>query len=209
VTLPAIDPWLPQGFAWVLGVGQVFTVVIGFAVFASGLAARSLDHRPTPPKPQWVNRVATFVRMGVLTVITLSLLNCLPFTAQFDPRVPLPVKFSIDVISRVNGWLWSRLPDSLVIVNSPWLRPEQLLWTLMMVGVAILLVELAVWTQPGDQRPFDRIFADPRSILRFGWLVVALTCVCLVALPTLLFAGQALWHISLCASDWARSGLPH
>jgi hypothetical protein len=208
VTLPAIDLWLPQGFAYILGAGQVFTIVVAFAVLAAGLAARSLDRHPAPERPRWLSRTSSFVRWGMLALVSLALLTCLPSTAQFDPRIPSPVTLAIDVVGRANAWLWGRFPDSVVMVISPWLAPERLAWTLMLLGVAILLVELALRPQSAEHGPFDRVVGEPQSILRFGWLVVGLTCVCLVALPTLLIAGQALWHIRLCGWDWVNSGWP-
>jgi len=200
--------WNYRAHHQVLGAGQILTIVIGFAVFGSGLAARSLDLRPTRENPRWMARLSTILRSGVLAVVLLAVLKCLPSTSQFEPRVPSLVKLLYDALEQANGWLWGRFPDPIVVVISPWFQPEQLLWTLMVVGVAVLLLELAIRPASAHHAPFDRIVAAPQSVFQFGWLVVALTCVCPVALPTLIIGGQALWHVRLSLADWRSLGRP-
>jgi len=207
-SLPLIHPSLAQGFAQLLDAGVVFTLVTGFAVFASGLAARSIDKEPTPEKAPWAARLSTIVRCGILAVVSLSVLKCLPSTSQFEPAVPWIFKLLYNACEQANGWLWGRLPDSILILIGAWFEPERLLWTLMVAGVAMLLVELAIRPQEARRAPFDRIVDAPQSIVRFSWLVVALTCVCLVALPTLIVAGQAIIQARLMIGDWSRIGWP-
>jgi hypothetical protein len=202
VTLPAIHPRLAEGFGYVLGISPILTVVTGFAIFSSGLAAQSIDQSPTREQPRLVRRLATMLRWAVLGLVLLSALNCLPQASQLDSSTPFLFTYACDLVSRLNAWLWSWVPDAVVIVISPSLAPEQLIWTLVVAGVGTLLLELAVRTGSPEKAPFDQLIVSPQTLVRFAWLVVALTCVCLAALPTLFIAGQAIWHIRLGAVQW-------
>ena len=67
-----------------------------------------------------------------------------------------------------------------------------------------LVIELVVRRTADQEAPFDVAFRTTRSVMQLTWLTVALVVVCLVALPTLIVAGQAGLHIRLNLVDWMR-----
>jgi hypothetical protein len=98
-------------------------------------------------------------------------------------------------------------PDSGETNLSAWLRPDRLAWTLSTTILALFLIELSSSLMVGGQpAPFDAMAGSPARLVRFHWLVAALTTVCFVAMPTLLVLGQALAHIRYRIADWSTGG---
>ena len=84
-----------------------------------------------------------------------------------------------------------------------WLEPERLAWILATTAVGLLVVELAVSRADRDQpAPFDAVAESPGRLARFLWLTLALTVVCLVAVPTLIVLGQVIVHIRFGIGNW-------
>ena len=85
-----------------------------------------------------------------------------------------------------------------------WLAPEPLVWSLTMLGLTMLIVELALTSSSQQPSPFNAVAESRRRPLRFLWLTTGLTVVCLVGLTILLVGGQTLVHLQLRAEDLAR-----
>jgi hypothetical protein len=111
----------------------------------------------------------------------------------------------METLSIAHWWLKAHMPDPIVEALTPWLNVEPLAWTLALACLAVLMLELAL-EPAGAAVPFDSITESPRLALRAAWLALALTVVCLVALPTFLISGQVLLHIRVNAEDLAGSG---
>jgi hypothetical protein len=77
-----------------------------------------------------------------------------------------------------------------------------------MVGLAFFLSELALRPPALRTPPFDLVAGSPGRLVRFAWLTLGLTVVCLAALPTLIVLGQVILHIRLGISTWTVSGWP-
>jgi hypothetical protein len=209
VAIPAINPWLVDGFTHVLVPDVVFTVIVGFFAFALGLAARSVVHQAVRQKPRWLVRLWAVLQPGVLGLVVVSALTCLPTSAQFEPGVPSQIRRVIDRIQHVQGWLWSLVPEWIVLDLQPWLAPERLVWILTIFALLSLVCELALrLTSWSDDALFDRAFESPLQAVQIAWLASALTVLCLVALPTLMIGGLVILHIRLNAADWTMNGLP-
>jgi hypothetical protein len=208
VVMPAIHPCLPQGFALVFSGNEVFAVVVGFGVFAMGLAARSLDHRPALVRPRWLARLTTTARACLLLLLSLLLVRSLPTPAQVGDHLPPSLHFVLDANEAANGWLWGSLPDWLVMVVNPWFAPEMLFWAPMLVALACLLAGLAIRPVAAGVAPLDRALTERGPARRLAWLVLGLTTVCLAALPTLVVAGQVVYHLRLNALDLQHHGWP-
>jgi hypothetical protein len=208
VVMPAIHPCFPQGFVLVCRRNEVFAVVAGFGVFAAGLAARSFDHRPSSLKPRWLARLGMTARLGVVAVLLLSLLKNLPTSSQVGHAVPWFVTLVFDAVESVNGWLWGRLPDWLTVIINPWFEPEMLFWAIAVIGLAGLIVGLAIRPPAAGAAPLDLALAQPGSAWRLGWLVLGLVTVCLAALPTLAVAGPVIYHLLVNAEDLRYLGWP-
>ena len=84
------------------------------------------------------------------------------------------------------------------------LEPDHLRWLIALVFVSPLVVELVVRRAPEQEAPFDAAFRTTRSLMQLAWLTTALVVVCLVALPTLIVASQAMLHIQVNLMDWMR-----
>jgi hypothetical protein len=205
--MPAIHPYLPQGFLFVLHGDEVFAVVAAFGVFALGLASRSLDQGEAWVKPRWLTRLATTARVGMLALLSLWLLKLVPNSGQVAGRVPPSVAPVFDAIENLNLWLWGRL-DWLVVMIKPWFEPESIFWTLTLVALGWLLFGLAIRPPAAGRAPFDGTRTQPGSASRLAWLVVGLSTVCLAALPTLVVAGLFIYHLRMNAADLRYFGWP-
>jgi hypothetical protein len=207
VAIPAINPWLADGFTHVLVPDVVFTVIIGFFAFALGLPARSVVHPAVPEKPRWLVRVWAVLQPGVLGLVVLSALACLPTSSQFEPGVPSQISRVVDSVQDVQGWLWSLVPEWIVLDLKPWLAPEPLIWILTILALLSLVCELALRPTSGnDDALFDRAFDSPRQAVQIAWLALAFTVLCLVALQTLMIGGLVILQIRLHAADWMMNG---
>jgi hypothetical protein len=210
VTIPTVSPRWLDGIREVLEPEIIAIVIAGFAIFAAGLAARALTPSTVTEGPRWTSRLlAAAVPCGLLALILVSALQCLPPSTQLDPAVPSIVGRVCDLVREVLGWILSLIPDSGQINFAAWLDPERLAWTLATAAVALFIVELSVSRPSGDQpAPFDTVAETTGGMGRFFWLTAALTAVCLVALPTLAVLGQVIVHIRFWIDDWAVNGWP-
>ncbi len=207
VIVPRIQPWLAQGFGQVLEPSALRAIIAGFGLFASGLAARSLHREPAWEKPRWLTRLLACGRLAVLALLLFSVLSCLPSSGLLEPHVPAIITGYLDAIERGVSWLfWERLPDRLMSAVKSWLEPEHLIWALMVIGLALLLLELAVRPPRVGTAPFDGALASRDRALRISWLAAALVCLSVVALPSLFIAGQVIYHLQVNAADFARYG---
>jgi hypothetical protein len=109
-------------------------------------------------------------------------------------------------VQKGQNWLWSLLPEKVTIMAQQCLEPEVLVWSLFMLGLVLLIGELAIRPASWNDVPFDVLAGSPARALRFLWLALALTTVCLVAIPVFLVASQALLYIQLRAEELARGG---
>ena len=149
------------------------------------------------------------VSLGLLSVVVVAALQCVPSSTQLDPAVPSIVGTACDVAREVPAWLWSLVPDSGNVNFAAWLEPERLAWILAMTAVGVFVVELAVSRADRDQPvPFDAVAQSPERLARFLWLTLALTTVCLVAVPTLIVLGQVIAHIRFSIDNWMVYGWP-
>jgi hypothetical protein len=56
--------------------------------------------------------------------------------------------------------------------------------------------------------PFDAVCGSARSAIEVAWLTIALTLVCVVALPILLVLGQFVVNAQVNFEDWLKTGWP-
>jgi hypothetical protein len=141
-----------------------------------------------------------------LGLLLLSALKCLPVSSQFSPGVPPGIGRLVDGIQAGQNRVWSLAPDPVVMVIQDCLEPETLGWSLAMLGLVVLIGDLAIRTASEDAAPFDVVAESPGRALRFLWLAMGLTVVCLVAIPVFIVASQVLVYIQLRADDWATGG---
>jgi hypothetical protein len=204
-----MHPCLFEGFRQILE-GEFIAMVIGaFCVFAAGMSARALVPRLGQDPPRWLRRLSGLVPAGMVVIILLSAMQAVPSSTQIAPELPAIVGRVCDFIQALPARLGSMFPGSGETDLSAWLRPGRLAWTLSMAILALFVLELSGSRVTASQpAPFDAVAGSPARLVRFLWLVAALTTVCLVAIPTLLVLGQALAHIRYRVADWSSSGWP-
>jgi hypothetical protein len=209
VAIPTIQPHLFHGFGRILEPEVVGMVLLGFGGLSAGLAARALSAPTDAIRPRWMTRLGTVVFLVLMWVILVSALECAPSSTQLDPAVPAIIGRICDLAREVPAWIWSLVPDSGGFSLASLLEPERLAWILAMSAVAFLLLELAVSRTPMERpAPFDVVAASRDRLARFLWLAVALTAVCLVALPTLIVLSQVMVHIRFMIDHWMTFGWP-
>jgi hypothetical protein len=208
VTIPAIHPWVSEGIALVVGPGELLIVFAGFCLLSGGLAARSLDPRPALQKPRWMTRVTQALGLGALALAVLTALAAVPPAASLAPLVPWPIRIFLGLMQEGREWLQGRLPDQVAVVVNQALQAESLLWGGITLGLIVLVGEAAFRPSPDGVAPFDSAFNSPEIAIRFIWLTMGLTAVCLFALLIFGIGGPAILHVRLNAGDWLVSGLP-
>jgi len=208
ITIPAMHPCLAQGIVQILDLGLIVATFSAVGLFALGLAARSVVPRPTQEKAAWHFWLSGLLRYGLMLVLLLSALKHLPASSQLPSGISPSVGRVIDIVGHAQAWLWGLLPYPVVIVLTACLEPDLLQWLIAIVFSTILVVELAIHPTALDDAPFDAIWGSTRSTIEITWLTVALTVICLVAIPILFVAGQALLHVRLGVADWMISGWP-
>jgi hypothetical protein len=209
VAIPTIQPHLFHGFGRILEREVVGMVLLGFGGLSAGLAARALTPPTDAIRPRWMTRLGTVVFLVLMSVILVSALESLPSSTQLDPAVPAIIGRICDLAREVPAWIWSLVPDSGGFSLAALLEPERLTWILAISAVAFLLLELAVSRNPMERpAPFDAIAVSRDRLARFLWLTVALTAVCLVALPTLIVLSQVMVHIRFMIDNWMTFGWP-
>ncbi len=208
VAIPTMSPRFFDGFCHVLDPEAIAIMLIGFGTFAAGLAARSVVPRPPWEKPRWLRRLSNVLPLGMMVIVVASALKCLPSSRALDPETPAIFVRLLDGVEAAGLWFWGLFPDPLGDDILAWLSLERLLWILPMAGLAFFLIELAL-RPPAFRTPlFDQVASSPGRLVRFAWLTLGLTVVCLAALPTLIVLGQVILHIRLGISTWTVHGWP-
>ena len=132
----------------------------------------------------------------------------IPICAILHPALPPMFAELLDGIDLAGVWFWGMFPAQLAAGVQAWLDPGRLFWILSMVGLALFLSELALRPPALRIAPFDLVGRSPGRLVRFTWLTLGLTVVCLAALPTLIVLGQVILHVRLGISTWPASGWP-
>jgi branched-subunit amino acid transport protein AzlD len=208
VAIPTMSPHLRDGIRGVLDPEAIVIVFIGFGTFAAGLAARTVVPRPAWEKPRWLRRLANVLPLGLMGIVVSSALKCLPSSMAIDPALPPMFAELLDGIDQAGVWFWGIFPAPLADGVQAWLDPGRLFWILTMVGLALFLSELALRPPALRIPPFDLVGCSPGRLVRFAWLTLSLTVVCLAALPTLIVLGQVILHLRLGIITWTASGWP-
>jgi hypothetical protein len=181
-------------------------IIGGVGAFAMGLSAWTIvprSSRAGPARLVWVSRL---FRYGLMAVLLLSALKHLPASMQMPPGIPPFIGWAIDVVGQAQAQAWSLLPHPVVVALTYCLEPDQLRWLIALVFVSPLVIELVVRRTADQEAPFDVAFRTTCSVMQFTWLTVAFVVVCIVTLPTLIVASQAVLHIRLNLADWVRLG---
>ena len=206
VSIPRIHHALAEGLFQVLKPGVMCWILAGVGAFALGLAARTVVPRPSCGGPSLLVWLSRLFRFGLMAVLLLSALKHLPDSMQMPPGIPPYIGWAIDVVGQAQAQAWSLLPYPVVLALTYCLEPDQLRWLIALVFVSPLVIELVVRRTADEEAPFDAAFRTPRIVIQLTWLTVALVVVCLVALPTLIVAGQAGLHIRINLVDWMSLG---
>ena len=204
VSIPRLQPALAEGLFQVLKPGGVCWIIGAVGAFALGLAARTIVPCPSRGRPAWLVWISRLFRYGLMAVFLLSALKHLPASMQMPAAIPPFIGWAIDVVGQTQAQAWSLLPHPVVVAMTYCLEPDQLRWLIALVFVSPLVIELVVRRTADQEAPFDAAFRTTRSVMQLTWLTVALVVVCLVALPTLIVAGQAGLHVRLNLADWMR-----
>jgi hypothetical protein len=208
VSVPKIHPCFGQGFVEILKPEVIVLTVGGFALFAFGLACRTVVPRNVTENPAWLRWLAALFRSGLLLVFLLSAMKHLPASSQLPSAVPGLVGHVIDMVGRGQAWVWGLIPYPVLVVLNYCLAYEQLRWILAAVFAGIVVLELTITKATTRSAPFDAVFGSARQAIEVAWLTVALTLVCVVALPILVVLGQAVMNIQLNLEDWLKIGWP-
>jgi hypothetical protein len=208
VAIPTMSPHWRDGFRGVLDPEAIVIMFIGFGTFAAGLAARTVVPRPAWEKPRWLRRLSNVLPLGLMGIVVSSALKCLPSSMAIDPALPPMFAELLDGIDQAGVWFWGMFPAPLADGVQAWLDPGRLFWILTMVGLALFRSELALRPPALRIPPFDLVGCSPGRLVRFAWLTLGLTVVCLAALPTLIVLGQVILHLRLGISTWTASGWP-
>ncbi len=208
VGIPTMSPRFLDGFRHVLDPEGMLIMLIGFGTFAAGLAARAVVPRPPCERSPWSRRLSNVLLLGMMVILVSSALRCLPSSQAIDTQLPPIFARLLEGVEAAGVWFLGLFPYSLGDGILAWLSPERLLWILPMAGLALFLIELALRPPAFRTPPFDQVAGSPGRLVRFIWLTVALTVVCLAAVPTLIVLGQVILHIRLGISTWTVRGWP-
>ena len=88
VAIPTMSPKWLDGFCLVLDPEAIAIIILGFGIFAAGLAARAVVPRPAWEKPRWLRRLSNVLTLGVMGILVSSALTCLPSSLAIDPAIP-------------------------------------------------------------------------------------------------------------------------
>jgi hypothetical protein len=207
VTMPAIHPAFAEGFWQVLGRAEVFMIMAGFGVLATGLAARTVMDRPSRDKPRGLTVMLKSARFGAVALVMLSLLAAFPPSTQLAPSLPGSLTRAIEEVQKAISGLFNRLPDPLVATLFQWLGIETMLWYLMILGLAALMLELAARRDEAAHSPLDALAESKSRALASLWLVAGFVVMCLAVLPALIVAGQVLIHLRINSEDLMKFGV--
>jgi hypothetical protein len=208
VSVPKIHPSFAQGFVEILRPDVLFLIVGGFGLFALGMAARAVVAQQATEKPAWLRWFSAFFRYGLLVAIWLSAMKNLPLSSQLTPALPTSVGQVIDTICRGQAWIWGLFPYPILAVLNYCLESDQLQWILAAIFVGIVALELTIIKRTNLVAPFDAVGGSARSAIEVAWLTIALTLVCVVALPILVVLGQFVVNAQVNFEDWLKTGWP-
>ncbi len=149
------------------------------------------------------------LRLAALLIILFAALNILPDSAVVEPYAPPFITVAVAVIKETLSRFWDRFPDTFTSTALGLLAIENLLWTALMLAICCFVAELLVRDNLELNSPFDRLAESPGSGIRFLWLVLGLTVLCIAAVPTLIVVGQVILHLRMHGGDlmtrgWAR-----
>ena len=208
VAMPTMNPIWLDGFRDVLDPEAIVIIPIGFGTLAAGLAARAVVPRPAWEKPRWLRRLSKLLPLGLMGILVCSALRCVPTSMAIDPDLPPIFARLVDGVEVAGLWFWGLFPEPLGDSLLAWLYSGWLLWVLPMIGLTPFLSELALRPPALRIAPFDLVAGSPGRLVRFIWLTLGLTVVCLAAVPTLIVLGQVILHIRLNISTWTALGWP-
>jgi hypothetical protein len=152
--------------------------------------------------------LAALFRYGLLLVFLFSAMKKWPTSSQLTPAVPASVGHVIDTIGRGQAWVWGLVPYPVLVVLNYCLEYDQLQWILAATFVSVVVLELTITKATTRAAPFDAVFGSACSATEVAWLTVALTLVCVVALPILVVLGQSVMNVELNLEDWLKIGWP-
>ena len=89
-----------------------------------------------------------------------------------------------------------------------WLAPDRLVWTLTILGLTMLLIEISLISNSEQTLPFLVVAESPTQAVRFLWLTAGFTIVCLAAVPIFMVSSQTLVHLQLRGADFTTFGWP-
>jgi hypothetical protein len=199
-TIPMLHEWLAAGIGMVVDAPVAAALAVGFAALAAGVVARAVagqaDLEPEaprsaiPPAARWLGRAGLLVARVVLIVLaTLMFLedSFLPFSRGLDW---LPARWSeqfadarvwVKGLPRADVWLYAFHPEPLFLE----------------LGLLWVAVQVARLLPAQGAAPFDMIVSRPRVVPRFVGAWLALSALCLAALPTLFVGGIVAFHYLL------------
>ena len=206
VTIPAMmHPYIADGFRAELGPIEVSMLIGGFGLFAAGMAARSMVGLPVRERPQWLVRLSVLLRLSILGSYCSPRSKNLPSSTQLEPGLPPLVGRVLDGLGGINVRLWGWVPDPIKEDVQQWFAPDQLIWILTLLGLTMLVIEVVLMSNTQQTSPFDAVAESPAQAVRFLWLTVGLTVVCLAAVPIFIVGGQTLLHLQLRGADFPSS----
>jgi hypothetical protein len=208
VTIPKIHPCFGEGFLATITPRAIFVMIAGFGLLAVGMAARAVVPSPSLERPRWLRWLSAFFRYGLLLVFFLAAMRRLPASGGMSALAPTIVGRVFDVVGRVQTWVWGLLPYPALLVLDYCLEAEMLRWIVAASFVGIVAIELTVTMAAPRIAPLDGVFSRRRSGIEIGWLTVALTVVCIAALPPAAVFGQFFINVQLNLEDWIRIGWP-
>ena len=208
VSVPNIHPSFAQGFVEILTPEVLLLTVGGFGLLSLGMAARAIVAQQATEKPAWLRWFSAFFRYGLLVAVWLSAMKNLPLSSQLTPPLPTSIGQVIDAIGRGQAWLWGLFPYPILAVLNYCLESDQFQWILAAIFVGIVALELTIIKRTNLVAPFDAVCGSARSAFEVAWLTIALTLVCVVALPILVVLGQFVVNAQVSFEDWLKIGWP-
>ncbi len=208
VSIRMMHPYIADGFRAELGPIEVSMLIGGFGLFAAGLAARSMVGLPVRERPRWLVRISVLLRLSILSIVLFAALKYLPSSTQLEPGLPPLVGRVLDGLGGINVRLWGWVPDPIKEDVQQWFAPDHLIWILTLLGLTMLVIEVVLTSNTQQTSPFDAVAESPAQAVRFLWLTVGLTVVCLAAVPIFIVGGQTLLHLQLRGADFSQFGWP-
>jgi hypothetical protein len=193
-TIPRIHPWFLLGVWSLLGSRELALLVAGFAVLCAGIVARAMGRRDEVVERLTSSRSGMRLRRAAAGLVLLWLiLACFErILGQLGnpPGFPAPTSFVGGVLADALAWItknWDEL----------WRLPIPVVFWLPVLLWAAIETFRRGGPQAGCATAFDAVFASWGRTGRFVGLWVALTTLCLCALPTLFVAGLVVYQFRL------------